>query len=193
MGRNRAFSMGVVLCSAIAATSYAAPITYTAVLNGPSELPPYASPGTGFAQVDYDGVAHTMRVQATFSGLLGATTASHIHSPTATPFTGNAAVATTTPSFAGFPLTVTSGTYDNTLDLLLASSWNPSYVTAQGGTISGAEAAFASSLADGTAYFNIHTTVYAGGEIRGFLTVVPEPTALPLLALGGLAMARRRR
>ena len=40
-----------------------------------------------------------------------------------------------------FPLGVTSGTYDNTLDMTQATSYNPAYVTATGGTTAGAEAA----------------------------------------------------
>ena len=101
-------------------------------------------------------------------------------------------MATTTPTFPGFPLGVTSGAYDHTLDMTDAGSWNPAYVTAQGGTTAGAEAALAASMAAGTAYLNIHTTVVPGGEIRGFLTPVPEPISAGLLALGGLAALRRR-
>src|SRR5439155_23025204 len=37
------------------------------------------------------------------------------------------------PDISGFPLGVTSGTYDNTLDLTLASSYNPVFVTDEGG------------------------------------------------------------
>jgi hypothetical protein len=48
-------------------------ITTTADLNGPSESPPNASPGTGFATVVYDSAAHTLHVQVTFSGLVGTT------------------------------------------------------------------------------------------------------------------------
>jgi hypothetical protein len=62
-------------------TSHAG-IIYVANLNGPSESPPNASPGTASAEVDFDIGAHTMRVQATFSGLLGTTTAAHIHAAT---------------------------------------------------------------------------------------------------------------
>lgn len=156
--------------------------TYLAVLNGPSESPPNASPGTGSARVVYDSTAHTLHVKATFSGLLGTTTAAHIHCPTALPFTGNAGVATQTPTFAGFPLGVFSGTYDHTFDLTLASSWNPSFIATYGGTPAGAEAELSASLAAKTAYFNIHSTLFPGGEIRGFLIVeAPLPGTLFLL------------
>ncbi len=65
----------------IAGASHAAPITYTAHLSGPAEFPPNNSPATGFARVDFDIVAHTMNVQATFSGLVAPTSAAHIHGP----------------------------------------------------------------------------------------------------------------
>ena len=46
----------------------AVPIVATTTLTGPSESPPNASPGIGFAEVDFDISAHTMRVQVSFSG-----------------------------------------------------------------------------------------------------------------------------
>jgi hypothetical protein len=160
-----------------ASSARAAVFNYEASLSGPNESPPNASPGTGYAEVDVDDVAHTMRVRAVFSGLLGTTTASHIHCATAVPFAGTAGVATTTPTFAGFPLGVTSGSYDNTLDLTLASSYNPTFVTAHGGTPAGAEAFLLASIASGNAYLNVHSTFATGGEIRGFLVPFdPTPT-----------------
>jgi hypothetical protein len=138
-----------------------------------------------------------MRVQVTFSGLLGTTTASHIHSATAVPFTAAAGVATTTPTFTGFPLGVTSGTYDHTYDMTMASNYNPAYITANGGTPTSAEAALFASFNNGTAYLNIHTTVVPGGEIRGFLVPVPEPSTCALMGLGaliaGVVRATKRR
>jgi hypothetical protein len=158
--------------------------TYTANLDGPTE--PTNSPGTGFAQVTFDLATHMLTIHIDFTGLTSGTTASHVHAPTATPFSGTAGVATQTPTFTGFPLGVTSGTYDHVFDMTLTSTWNSSYVTANGGTAGGAEVAFGQALADGKAYVNIHTSNFPGGEIRGFL--VPEPATTVLVLLGGAAV-----
>ncbi|HEX8603026.1 MAG TPA: CHRD domain-containing protein [Pseudoduganella sp.] len=169
---------------------------YTASLSGAVEAPPNASPGTGTVTVDFDLAAHTMTVDVTFSGLLAGTTAAHIHCCTAVPGTGTAGVATELPTFTGFPLGVTSGTYSHTFDTSLAATWNPNFVdTFGGGTIAGAESAFIAGLDSGSAYLNLHTTFAPGGEIRGFLQPVPEPATFALLALGApvvLVAARRR-
>jgi hypothetical protein len=183
----------LALCVAgLAASANANILQYQANLSGPNEFPANASPGTGFAEVDYDNVAHTLLVEVVWSGLTSGTTASHIHAATLNPFAGTAGVATTTPTFAGFPLGVTSGAYTNLLDLTLSSSYNPSYVTANGGTTASAEIALTSAIASGQAYLNIHSQVFGGGEIRGFLVPVPEPSGLAFLGLGGLALLARK-
>lgn len=158
------------IATGVGSTSSAAVLDYIAFLDGPSESPPVLSSGYGTAQVTINDVALTMRVQASFAGLTGTTTASHIHAATAVAGAGTAGVATTTPTFAGFPLGVTSGIYDITLDMTLASSYNPSYVTAHGGTTATARTDLFAAIAAGKAYLNIHSTFAGGGEIRGFLT-----------------------
>ena len=179
----------VALVLLLVARNASALISYDANLSGPSESPPNASPGIGFAEVDYDPVAHTMRVQVTFSGLLGVSTASHIHAPTAVAFTGTSSIATQTPTFTGFPLGVTSGTYDHTFDLTQESTYNATFGD---GVPADQEAALFASVNAGTAYLNIHSTVVPGGEIRGFLVPVPEPGCLALIGCAGLIAARRR-
>lgn len=43
-------------------------------------------------------------------------------------------------------------------------------------------------------YLNIHSATFPGGEIRGQLVpVIPEPATAALFALGGFALAVRRR
>ena len=176
------------------ATSQAALFTFSMSLTGPGESPPNGSPGTGAGTVSFDTVAHTMAIAlAGFGGLLGTTTAAHIHAATAVPFTGTAGVATTTPSFAGFPLGVTAGSFSSTLDMTLASSYNPSYITANGGTPASAETALLTASLAGEAYFNIHTSAFPGGEIRGFLTPTPEPGSVTLIGLGCAWMLAQRR
>src|SRR5262245_25056330 len=98
-------------------------------LNGAIEVPVNASPGTGVVEVTIDDVANTMRVAATFSGLLGNTTACHIHGPTAVAGTGTAGVATMTPFFTGFPTGRTNGPCDTTFELTLAAPYTAYFVT----------------------------------------------------------------
>ncbi len=169
---------------------------FRADLLGASETPPASTPATGLGTVTIDFDLLTMRVQESFSGLTGTTTASHIHCCTTDPFTGNAGVATQLPSFSSFPTGVTSGSLDQTFDMSLASSYNPAFITAHG-DVSGAFGALVVGLETGRAYLNIHSTAFPGGEIRALLAPVPEPETYALMLAGLALMApmlgRRRR
>lgn len=155
---------------------------YYGNLSGSNEFPANSSPGTGKTTVTIAG--NTMRVQASFSGLVtqtaaslpSGTTASHIHASATQPplsLINNAGVATQVPTFAGFPLGVQAGTYDQTFDMTLAGSYNPAYITANGGNPAAAFVALKTQIAEGRAYLNIHSNAFPGGEIRGYLLACP--------------------
>jgi hypothetical protein len=174
--------------------AYAIPVTFVGQLAGANEVPPIASPGMGLATVVLDPTAQTIQVNATFSGLTSNDTAAHIHC--CAPLGMNAGVATTVPAFPGFPLGVTSGTYSSVVfDLTQPTIYNPAFVALEGGTIPLAEAALIAGIQNGQTYLNIHTMINPGGEIRGQLEPVPEPTTLLLLGttLTGFGLARLRR
>ena len=156
------------LAFAFAAFALSVPVSQAALYTATLAPEAVGAQGSGTAFVDFDTTSHQLHIEATFSGLSGNTTAAHIHCCTAAPLTGNAGVATTTPSFLGFPLGVTAGTFVGDFDTTLTSSFNSSFVTANGGTAAGAEAALAAGMAAGKTYLNIHTTTFGGGEIRGF-------------------------
>lgn len=181
--------------AAAAGPAGAATYFFDAFLSGPAEAPPNASPATGYGRFVFDDVAHTMQVAVDFEGLLAPNTAAHLHGPTAMPGVGTAGVATSTPTFTGFPSGTTSGSYLHTFDMTAASSYRPGFLTGFGGSTALAEAALIQAALDGKAYLNIHSTLFPGGEIRGFLAAdVPEPGTWALLIAGfGLAGGALRR
>ena len=192
--------------TAIVVPMSAAPTTFVGFLNGPNEEPPVPSPATGSTRVTIDPVAHTLQVEVDYSGLLGNTTASHIHVING-PGDLNTAdtlgpVATTTPTFPGFPSGPgsTFGTYDQTFDTLSAGTYRAGFLNDSAAlhpallNVEAAELELFSAIISGRAYLNVHSTVYPGGEIRDFLQAVPEPASVGLAAasIAVLALLRRR-
>ena len=160
---------------ALAMPAVAATTLFGAHLTGASESPPNASNAFGDALVTMNDVLFTVAVHVSFNDLSAPATAGHIHCCTAVPGVGNIGVSV---GFAGFPAAV-SGTYDNTFVLS-----NAAFTTLRTG------------IQEGRSYVNIHNVNFPGGEIRGFLAPVPEPSTYALmlagLGLAGLAARRRR-
>jgi hypothetical protein len=161
-------------------------------MDGPSEAPPNGSLGTGYGTALYDDVAHTLKLDAIYSGLTGTVTQSHIHLATNIPYRGTAGVVVVPPSLPGFVTGNTSGSYSQVLDLTQSSSYSPGFFSTNGAN---SENVLIQTFKDGKAYWNIHSTNVPGGEIRGFLSLVPEPATctLFLVGLGSVCFAVRRR
>lgn len=153
---------------------------YTGTLSGLNEVMPVMTTGTGQVTLTLNTAAQTLRIQVTFSSLVGNTAMAHVHC-CALPG-NNVGVATMLPSLIGFPVGVNGGSMDQTLNLLDAMSYSGTFLTNPGGgTAAGASAALEAGLDAGTAYFNIHTSSFPGGEIRANLQLLPA-AAVPTLS-----------
>jgi hypothetical protein len=195
--RMRYVSSALALLAALvlqAPAAHAATLTFGGVLSGANEVPPNNSPGAGTVAVVLDPTAETIQIIASFFGLTTPDVAAHIHC--CGPVGTNVGVATTIPAFAGFPLGVTQGTYLSPLFSLEDQSfYNPAFITLEGG-LEQAEAALIAGILNQQTYFNIHTTMFTGGEIRtqNLLLGVPEPSTWVMMLLGfaGLGFAFRQ-
>ena len=168
---------------------HAAVLTWTATLNGAQEIPPTASAATGFGRVQFDNVTNILQLDLFWAGLTGTVSAGHIHCCVATP-----------PANAGVVLDLALGgklatdSFSASYDLDLVNPFTSAFTTANGGTALLAFNALAAAMDanQGRAYYNIHTAVFPGGEIRGNLASIPEPSSV-IGVLSGIAVLVLRR
>lgn len=174
----------------------AAPMKFFA--NFGPEVP--GATGTGFGTFEFNEAMTTLTIDVEWSGLSGVTTVAHIHCCTTTAGAGTVGVAVTPGTLPLFPGSgsgtpgVSAGSYSTILDLTQTSTFTAGFL---GGAIpatpAGATARLLQGILDGKAYFNIHSTAFPPGEIRGFLAPVPEPGTFLLSGLGVLALFGMRR
>ena len=153
--------LSFVVGIAFAAGTASAQTTFQTFLTGLGEVPPNASPATGFGTVVLNAAQTQITVNESWSGLTAAASASHIH-------TGPAgATGPVTFTFSGVP-SATSGAIPQQVFSITAAQ--------------------VTTLFAGGMYMNVHTSAFPNGEIRGQL-LVPEPGSLALLGAGSLALA----
>ena len=76
---RRATRFFLILVLVCASNAQAAVIEFASILNGASETPPNASPGTGSAFVLFDDATKQLVWNLSFNSLLAPVTAAHIH------------------------------------------------------------------------------------------------------------------
>lgn len=163
------YMASIALAVAFSSGIASAQTTYQAFLTGLGENPVNGSPGTGFGTLVLNASQDQITVNESWSGLTAPATASHIHGPG-----GVGTNASILFPFSGVPA-ATSGS-----------------IPQQTFAITPTQLGY---LQNGFLYMNVHDANFPGGEIRGQLTLVPEPSTWALLGLGagGILWSMRRR
>jgi hypothetical protein len=103
--------------------SHATTLTFSSVL-GPEAA---GATGSGTVTLVYDDQSLLLAIAADWTGLSGVTTVAHIHCCTAAP--GTVGVAVTPGTLPGFPVGVSTGSYDQTLNLDDPANFTAAFVT----------------------------------------------------------------
>jgi hypothetical protein len=151
-----------------ASASHANLLLFQAQLTGAEEVPPTGSTATGFGTVLLNDAAFTIDVDLTFSGLVAPSTVAHIHEaafgqigPPEFPLNLGAALGQQAGTIPHQVFPLTEGQDD------------------------------VEEFLDEEYYFNVHSTAFPDGEIRGqvrFVRFVPEPAGMVVLALAGIGL-----
>ena len=170
---------GIILTVLLGSISLAsAQGLFTATLDGAQDGGG-ARQGSGFINLTL--VGDTLTLSGSFSGITTPSTLAHIHGP------APAGIATGILYNLGgsvVPLGVTSGSINGSVTLVTMSiPGYANYTVAQQ----------VADLNNSMFYVNIHNSTFTGGEIRGQIVPVPEPSMWAFLGLGALAAVLRVR
>ena len=143
---------------------------FSAVISsGPQQVTPSGSPATGMLFGEYDSDLNTFSFSWNITdNLIGdpSSPGSHLHQA---------------PSGVAGPIVFAFQNPDGTWPLSGLATWT-SLTSDQ-----------ITDLFAGNIYANFHTTAFPAGEVRGQIAVVPAPSAMGLMAVGGCLLGRRRR
>jgi len=163
----------LAIAFAFSAGIASAQTTWHAILSGLNENPANGSPGTGLGTLVLNAAQNQITVDESWSGLTTNATASHIHGPGGVGIGGPTNAPVLFP-FSGVTATTSGAIPEQTFAI---------------------SAAQVTMLQNGYLYFNVHSVNFPGGEIRGQIVPVPEPSTMALFGLGagGLIFWMRRR
>jgi Cu/Zn superoxide dismutase len=164
-----AMVLAALVCSAALASAQS---LFTVNLNGANERPtPNTSPAIGSGTLTLNA-NNSLSYNITYSGLTADWTANHIHGPATTEQSAGVIF-----TLSHTPITTRSGNLVGTTPILTAAQLT--------------------QLNSQLWYVNIHSVgQFSGGEIRGQIVPVPEPSTWALMgfgAMGTLWYLRRRR
>ena len=171
---------GMILLGLLCSLALASAQSYVANLDGAQDGGG-ARQGTGHVDLFLSG--NTLTLSGSFSGITTPSSAAHIHGPGAPGVNAGVLYGLGGPII---PLGVTAGTINGSVTLADIGSGASLYTVSQQ----------LADLNNQRWYVNIHDSTFPGGEIRGQIVPVPEPSTWALMGFGALGMLwsfRRRK